>query len=113
MATVSGVQYRTESVTISSSGTTSTALDTQMHAVVGILMPAAITGTSFSFQTSHDNSTFQALNNTQGTAVACTVAASKNIAILPADLSSWPYLKVVSNQTESSGRTIQFLLRVV
>lgn len=99
------VAQRSNTITIANGEATSTAFDARGFATFGIVLPASFTGTSLTFQVSHDNSTFQALHNTAGNAVSQTVAQGKSY-ILPAELAPWRYFKVVSGSNEAAARTL-------
>lgn len=99
-----------DTVTIASSGTVSTAIQLDGVIPVGIITPAALTGTSMSFQFSHDDSTFNALYNTSGTLVSITVAASRWIGLDKEDYLGAKSLKVVSGSTEAAERTITIVI---
>lgn len=102
------VAQRSGTVTIANGETTSTAFDARGFANFGLIMPAAFTGTSMTFQVSHDNTTFQALTTTTGSTVSITVAAAKSYA-LPVQLAAWRYFKVVSGSAEGDDRTLTIM----
>jgi hypothetical protein len=102
---------RTETVTISSSGTVSSAVDVENLSVVGIIMPATFTGTTITFQVSDDNSTFQALYNANNTAVSMSVTQGRSYGLVPGDFAAWRYIKVVSSSTEGTARVIKLMTR--
>lgn len=110
-ATTSGVaikrtQLAATTLTIASSGTVSGAIDTQGYTFFALVMPAAFTGTALTFQTSHDNTTFQALYDTANNQVTlATVAASRNYD-LPPELSAWRWWKIVSGSSEGASRSL-------
>lgn len=103
------VYYTT--VTIASSGTISGVADLYGYSLLGIVTPAAMDGTAFTVQASHDNSTFNVMYDTDGTALSITSAASRYIALAPQDFASVRYLKLVSGTTETSERTITLAIR--
>ena len=105
--------FMTKTVTITSGQTVSDAIDTQGLDMVQIEMPAAFTGITMTFQSSLDNSTFNACYNTSGTALSCTVAASRNILISPQDFAGVRYIKLVSGSAEGATRSIRIQLREV
>lgn len=96
---------RKATLTISASGTVSTAFSAAGFESFGVVLPATFTGTTLTFQVSADGSTYQALDNGSGSAVSITVAQAKSYA-LPAGLTAWPYFKIVSGSTEGSARSL-------
>lgn len=105
--------FMTKTFTIASGQTVSDAIDTQGLDMVQIEMPSAFTGTTLTFQSSLDNSTFQACYNTSGSALSATVAASRNILLSPQDFAGVRYLKLVSGSAEGATRSIRIQLREV
>ena len=90
-----------KSVIVADGGTKSAALDCgESGVLVGYSFPAGLDGTSLSFEVSHDNVTFQALENEDG-AIALTIAASKSYGLdNPSRFMAWRYVKfVVAEQT--------------
>ena len=100
-------------VTIASSGTVSTAANLLGMRLVGIVTPAALTGTALTFQGSADGSTYTALYDTAGDAVGATVAADRWVVLDPADFAGIPYIKAVSGSAEAAERTITLIVRPV
>src|SRR6187402_3138980 len=98
----------TRTVTIANAATVSDAEATGIAGVTitGIITAASLTGTSFSFQVSMDNSTFVALEDSTGASVAFTVESSRAYYVDPIIFMSWNYVKVVSGSAESGGDTI-------
>lgn len=102
----------TTTVTIANGQTTSSTA--QLAAVLcAIVMPAAFTGTTLSFQVSFDGVTFQPLYKTDGTLYSLTVAAGRTYAVPPADFTAFPAVQIVSGANEGAARTITLLSRVV
>ena len=98
--------FNTSTVTIESSGTTSSARDLNgLGNLVALVTPATLTGTSFTFQASVDGSTYNNVYN-EGTQYSVTVAASRYVALDPAVFAGAQYVKVVSGSTEAAERTI-------
>lgn len=96
----------TDTVTIASSGTTSTALTLQGNRVpLALITPASLTGTSFTFQGSNDDATYTQIYN-EGTAYSVTVAASRFVALARQPFEGVRYLKVISNSSEAASRSI-------
>jgi hypothetical protein len=101
------------SVTIASGQTESGAVDLHGMNLVGIMMPAAFTGTSVTFKGSLDGVTYNDLYNTDGTALSVTVAADRFILIVPSDFAAVRYLKLVSGSSEGAERTITLACRML
>jgi len=94
----------TTTATIAASGTKTDAIEIKASVAFGVALPATFTGTALTFEVSTDNVTYQALHNTSG-AVSLTVAQGKSYA-LPAELTAWPWFKIVSGSTEGSARSL-------
>lgn len=97
----------TDTVTIASSGTTSTALTMQGGRVpLAIVTPSALTGSAFTFQASADQGTnFYNLYN-EGTQYSVNVGASRYIALNPNVFEGVKVLRIVSGSSEAATRTI-------
>ena len=97
----------TDTVTIASSGTTSTSLTMQGGRVpIAIVTPSALTGTTFKFQASADQGTnFYALYN-EGTEYSVTVSTSRYIALNPNVFEGVKVVRIVSGSSEAAARTI-------
>jgi hypothetical protein len=107
----------TATATIALSGTVSDAVALEGSMVpVGILTPAALTGTAMTFQGSLDGVTYRAVNNVGGSALTITVAAAKAIGFdagTATCLMAWKYIKLVSGSAEAAERAITVVLRPV
>ena len=91
---------------IAISTTTSAAIPTGGTSLVGVMMPAAFTGTAISFTASNTLAgTYNAVVNAAG-AVSYPAAASQYVAIDPKDFQGITFLKIVSNGTEAAARTL-------
>ena len=104
-------EIETIDVTIANSGTVSTAANLLGMRLVGIITPAALTGTELTFQASTDNSTFTAMYDENGAAIAVTVAASRWTVPVFTSFLGVPYLKIVSGSAEAAERTITLIVR--
>lgn len=98
----------TDTVSIPSSGTTSTSLQLQGTIPLAIQTPATLTGTSFTFQSSVDGSTWYDLYN-GSTLYSVTVAANRYVALNPDVFESVRYVRIVSGSTEAASRTIYII----
>lgn len=107
---MSVISYQS-SVTIPSGSNTSDTVDFLGSSLVGIIMPAAFTGTSITFQMSDSDTTYCDLYNKDGTQLQATVAPSRAIFFAPGDFIGARWVKFVSNATEGGNRTIKVILR--
>ena len=98
-------------VTIASGQTVSSVVDLAGYGLVGIIMPAAFTGATISFQISHNNVDFQACYNTANTLMSATVTQGRTYMLAPTDLIGARYLKIVSASAEGAARTIGLISR--
>lgn len=80
---------------------------------VMLVMPAAFTGATVTFQSSADGVAYQALNIAAGTAYTLTVAASKNVSIDGTMFYGARYLKIVSASAEGATRSLVLVARAV
>lgn len=98
-----------EDITIASSGTTSTVIDTDGRIIGGFGLPAALDGTTISLQDSDDDSTYRAYRKSGDSAdFSIAVAASKHIGLEQVvAYNLLRYVKVVSGATETAERTIR------
>ena len=99
----------TDTVTIASSGTTSTALTLQGGRVpLAIVTPSALTGTAFTFQASTDGTNFFNLYN-EATQYSVAVNTSRYIALNPDVFQAIRYIRIVSGSSEAALRTISVI----
>ena len=101
--------------TIAISTATSDVLDCSLGQLVGLIFPAALTGTAMTFTMSNaKEGTYVPVQATGGaSAYSITVAASKYV---PVDLNTFSgirYLKLVSGSTELAARSIIAVFRPV
>jgi len=99
-----------ETVTIAESGTVSTAIQLDGVVPIGIIIPAAFTGTAMKFQFSHDDSTYTALYNTSGSEVSITVGTSRWIGLDKEDFIGAKSFKCVSGSSEAAERTVTIVM---
>ena len=104
---------RAATVTILNGQTVSNKVDLGELAVVGMQLPAALTGVTITFQASHDDVTYVSVTKVDGTTYTITVAPSKYVIIPPADLAGARFIKVVSGAAEATDRDIVLMLRAV
>ena len=93
-------------VTIASGQTTSDVIDSRGMSLVALIFSAQPTGTSFSFLGSVDNVTFYPIKDASNAAVSVTVSGANLHTLNPVNFLSIPFLKIVSNASESAARTI-------
>ena len=99
----------TDTVTIASSGTVSTTATMENNRIpLAIVLPAALSGTSFNFQGSADGANFYAIYE-NGTLYAPTVGTSRIVTLNRAAMDSVKYIKLVSTTTETAARTITII----
>lgn len=92
--------------TIASGGTTSGAFAVGAMAFLGLVVPAAFTGTSLTFTVAATlTGTYQPLYDDAGSQVSLTVAQGRSYS-LPVALSTWPFFKIVSGSAEGADRTL-------
>lgn len=109
MAYLSGYQGSfspAASVVIASGQTVSAALDCGGFSLVGLVIPAAFTGTAITFQVSADGVTYQPLYDSSNTVVSITVAQGRSYALAPTNFQGAAFLKIVSGTAEGAARTI-------
>ena len=104
-------QYTTQEVTIANAGTTSGQFRVGEYNKGSILVPAAITGTSYTLEVSNDGSTWDGLKVAAGTAVAAVNWAANDILPLPASVFDCLYARIVSQAAEGAARTIVVFLK--
>ena len=103
---------KSETVTISSGGTVSTAAEADNMLLSGILLPT-MTGATITFQWSIDNTTFVEVVETDGSATSYTATDGDVVRVDP---SGWAFagqgwIKVVSASAEAADRDIVLLFR--
>lgn len=98
----------TKTATIANSATTSGVVDLGASSIVGIEMPATITGTALALHgCSTSGGTYGVLRNSGGTALAFVVAGSGKYYVDPMITRGWPYIKVVMDaQGQSTAITL-------
>lgn len=95
--------------TIANGQTKSDIIDTYGVTIVQIELPAAFDGTSLTFETSSDGSTFQPYRNINNIIVSVTCSAGNNYGIAAQDFFPVRYVKIVSNATEAADRIIRLV----
>ena len=98
-------------VTIASGQTVSNAVNCLGTVLVGIQTPAALTGTSLTFQVSDAGVTFFDYYNAAGNQVTVAMSVDKRIGLLPADFAGIQYIKLVSSSAEGAERKFTLIFR--
>ena len=109
---------RGPSFTIASGATVSDALDMgagndALGGFAGFITPAALTGSTFTFQVSVDDITYNALYNasTQLSIAVTTSRAYGFTADQRSTLAPWRFIKIVSGSAEGGARTIGAIIK--
>lgn len=99
-------------VTVADAGTTSAAVDTSEHEVVGVYLPTGLEGTTLAFTMApEDDGTFVPVREAGAAAVfSQTVAAANYVAISPNLLAGARWIKVVL-ASQTGAYTAQLALR--
>ena len=105
--------YNYQTATILSGQTDSDALDLQGHTIVGIQVPAAITGPTLAILESQTVAgTFRPVN-LNGTATTYTATASTTIAVPITNTMCAQFVKIRSASAEGANRSIVVISRVI
>lgn len=99
--------------TIASGQTVSGAVALPSATMSGLILPAAFTGTSISFQVSVDGSAYVALYDSSNALETVTVTQARAYSLNPTVFAGWPYAKLVSNAAEGGSRAITVVTRPV
>ena len=107
------MKSKTALIDISADNSNSLGVATDGMLLCGIQFPAAMTGSSVTFDFSMDNSTFVDVKETDGSAVSYTVSADDVIRIDPSGwaFASSGYIQVVSGSSEGAERKIVLIFR--
>lgn len=100
------------SASIASGQTASSVIQLNGFSLVGVLLPAAFTGTAMTFQASVDGTNFFVVKSTiSGSSLSYTVAQGNYYAIDPVPFYGIHYLKIVSGTAEGAARTLTLALK--
>lgn len=100
------LSYDSTTVTIASTATVSAVLTLDRGRIpLALVTPAALTGTTFTFQASADGSTYVQIYY-ESTAYSVTVSTSRHIALDRRAFEGVRYVKIVSGTAEGALRTI-------
>lgn len=98
--------------TIPISTTTSAVIPLNGFSLVGILLPAAFTGTALTFTVSVDGTNFFPLKSTtSGSTLTYTVGQGNYYAIDPVAFYGVEFLKIVSGSSEAAARILTLALK--
>lgn len=98
---------------ITSGNTASATIDLMGATLCGIHLPAALTGTSLSFQiASASGGTYQTLQKNGGD-FALPVTQGRYVSLDPATFAGVQFLKIVSSAAEAANRTLTLAVRPV
>ncbi len=102
-----------QSVAIANGAQLSAAINTGGLALCGIILPAAFTGTTITFEVSDALAgTYVPLKSTtSGSALSYTVAQATYCAIDPKDFQGVQFLKIKSGSAEGGARTLKLSLK--
>lgn len=101
-----------QAVSIASSAQTSSPIATGGMCLVGLILPAAFTGTAITFQVSSAiDGTFQDLYDSSGALVSMTVAQGRAYAVDPSNFQGVSFLKIKSGTAEAAARTVTLSLK--
>lgn len=96
---------------IASGQTKSGAIEISGAAFVTIKTPAALTGTTISFEGCESlGGTYVPIYDEFNTLVSLTVTTSRGYPV-PSPVMAWPYIKIVSGSSEGADRSIVVLLK--
>ncbi len=98
-------------ITIGTSTTVSNAIDLGEGALVGLQLPAALTGVAITIQASDAIDGTFSLVALRGGAFSITVAANTYIALLSEETRGYRFIKLVSGSAEAADRTIKTYVR--
>ena len=76
--------------------------------IIGILFPAAMTGTSLTVEVSFDGSSFHAL-----TGVSLGVTVDEALEVASSTIFGWPFVRFVSSAAEGAERTLTVLVKEI
>ena len=95
-------------IDVSADASNSLGVKTDGMLLCGVQFPAAMTGTSVTFDFALDNSTWADVVETDGSAVSYTVSAGDVVRVDPSGwgFASNGYIRVTSNGTEAADRSI-------
>jgi len=107
------MKSKTALIDISADNSNSLGVATDGMLLCGIQFPAAMTGSSVTFDFSMDNSTFVDVKETDGTDVTYTISAGDMVRVDPSGwaFASNGYIRVTSNGNEAADRSLTLHFR--
>lgn len=113
MAQTAGNMSKTSTLTttIASSGTTTASIDIGGYQLVGVSLPATMTGTSLKIQVAPTlDGNYQAAYNSSGE-ISYTIAGGRYVALTENDTFGIRFLRLVSGSSEAGARTLVLHLK--
>ena len=100
-------------IDVSEDATNSSSINADNMLLCGVVFPAAMTGTTITFDYSVDGSNWVDVFETDGTEVSYTVSAGNVVRVDPSGwaFASNGYLRITSGATEAADRKIKLLFR--
>lgn len=107
------IKSKTALIDISADDSNSLGVATDGMLLCGIQFPAAMTGSSVTFDFSMDNSTFVDVKETDGTDVTYTISVGDMVRVDPSGwaFASNGYIRVTSNGNEAADRSLTLHFR--
>ena len=96
---------RSQTITIALGDVISSPVDAQDAVLFSLIMPAALTGTAIHYEGSADGGSFTDMYDAFNVQVTQTVAAGRAYDV-PAEVSAYPWWRIVSGTTEVAKRSI-------
>ncbi len=111
IASYAGKNRIYQTITISASAASSQTLSLSRLTLVGLITPAAMTGTSITFNAaSSEDGTYRNLVDSDGNALTVAIAADRHIVLDPSAFIACDNIQLVSNQTEAAERELTLVL---
>lgn len=103
----------TETITVDipNGQSASSVVDMQDFSMVGLIIPIAFTGTTITFNGSHDNINFYPLYNTAGTQLSITVGPDRWVEFSPGDFAGVRFLSFVTGSLQAQNTILTVVVR--
>lgn len=113
MQSITGYQsvLQSTNLTIAINQTTSDAISLSGTVITGLIISSALTGTELSFLASFDNENYYTLRDEAGNSITLPLNSTGVYNINEEQFVHCQYIKIVSNATELSARTIGVIVR--